>query len=123
MNELQKRIKSFGYALQGIKSFIKVEHNAWIHCFAMTCVIIAGCCFGITATEWICVVLCFGMVLTAEAFNTAIERLANVVSPDFHKGIGDVKDVAAGAVLITAIAAAVVGLIIFIPYILNHCSI
>jgi diacylglycerol kinase (ATP) len=59
------------------------------------------------------------MVLAAEGFNTAIERLVNLVSPDYHPIAGDVKDVAAGAVLICAIAAAIIGGIIFIPYFLN----
>ena len=60
--------------------------------------------------------LCFGLVLAAEAFNTAIERLVNLVSPDYHPIAGDVKDIAAGAVLICAVTAALVGAIIFIPY-------
>ena len=116
MNELKKRIKSFGYAFKGIASLLKKEHNAWIHCLAIVVVTFAGLYFDITRTEWCIVCLCFGMVLAAEAFNTAIERLVNLVSPDFHPIAGDVKDVAAGAVLICAIAAAIIGLIIFIPY-------
>ncbi|WP_455673107.1 diacylglycerol kinase family protein [Phocaeicola sp.] len=116
MNELQKRIKSFAYAFKGIGSFLPKEHNAWIHCTAILIVTIAGFTLSITRMEWVAVVLCFGVVLAAEAFNTAIERLVNLVSPDFHPIAGDVKDVAAGAVLICAIAAAIVGLIIFVPY-------
>lgn len=116
MNELKKRIKSFGYAFKGIASLIGKEHNAWIHCTAIVFVTIAGFHFGITPTEWCIVVLCFGLVLAAEGFNTAIERLVDLVSPDFHPIAGDVKDVAAGAVLICAIAAAIVGMIVFIPY-------
>ena len=116
MNELKKRIKSFGYAFQGIASLLKKEHNAWIHCLAIVVVTLAGIHFDITRTEWCIVCLCFGMVLAAEGFNTAIERLVDLVSPDFHPIAGDVKDVAAGAVLICAIAAAIIGLIIFIPY-------
>ena len=116
MNELNKRIKSFGYAFKGIASLIKKEHNAWIHCTAIVVVTLAGWYFGITPTEWCIVVLCFGMVLAAEGFNTAIERLVDLVSPDYHPIAGDVKDVAAGAVLICAIAAAIVGMIVFIPY-------
>lgn len=119
MNELQKRLKSFVYAFQGIGSLLKKEHNAWIHCIAIVVVTIAGFAFGITPTEWCIVVLCFGLVLAAEAFNTAIERLVNLVSPDFHPVAGDVKDVAAGAVLICAIAAAIVGFIIFVPYLIK----
>ena len=116
MNELKKRIKSFGYAFKGIASLLKKEHNAWIHCMAIVVVTIAGIHLGITRTEWCIVCLCFGMVLVAEGFNTAIERLVDLVSPDFHPIAGDVKDVAAGAVLICAIAAAIIGMIIFIPY-------
>ena len=116
MGELKKRIKSFGYAFKGIASLIRKEHNAWIHCTAIVLVAIAGYHFDITPTEWCIVVLCFGLVLAAEGFNTAIERLVDLVSPDFHPIAGDVKDVAAGAVLICAIASAIVGLIVFIPY-------
>ena len=116
MNELMKRIKSFGYAFKGIASLVKREHNAWIHCIAIIVVTLAGLHFSITRTEWCIVCLCFGMVLAAEGFNTAIERLVDLVSPDFHPVAGDVKDVAAGAVLICAIAAAIIGMIIFIPY-------
>ena len=116
MGELKKRIKSFGYAFKGIASLIKKEHNAWIHCTAIVVVTLAGMYFSITPTEWSIVVLCFGMVLAAEGFNTAIERLVDLVSPDYHPIAGDVKDVAAGAVLICAIAAAIVGMIVFIPY-------
>ena len=116
MNELKKRIKSFGYAFKGIASLLKREHYAWIHCIAIIVVTLAGLHFGITRTEWCIVCLCFGMVLAAEGFNTAIERLVDLVSPDFHPVAGDVKDVAAGAVLICAIAAAIIGMIIFIPY-------
>ena len=116
MNELRKRINSFCYAFKGIASLLKREHNAWIHCMAIVVVTLAGLYFGITRTEWCIVCLCFGMVLAAEGFNTAIERLVDLVSPDFHPVAGDVKDVAAGAVLICAIAAAIIGMIIFIPY-------
>ena len=119
MDELKKRIKSFGYAFKGIASLLKKEHNAWIHCLAIVVVTGAGFYFGITPTEWCMVVICFGMVLAAEGFNTAIERLVGLVSPDFHPIAGDVKDVAAGAVLVCAIASAVVGVIVFLPYLLN----
>lgn len=115
-NELRKRLKSFAYAWKGIKSFLSKEPNAWIHCTAIVTVTLGGFAFGITRTEWLIVILCFALVLAAEAFNTAIERLVNLVSPDYHPVAGDVKDVAAGAVLICAIAAAIIGLIIFIPY-------
>ena len=119
MNELKKRIKSFVYAFQGIGSFLKKEHNAWIHCTAIVLVTWGGFYFQITSTEWCIVLICFGLVLAAEAFNTAIERLVNLVSPEYHPLAGDVKDVAAGAVLICAITAAIIGCIIFLPYLLD----
>ena len=113
----QKRLKSFTYAWKGIGSFICKEHNAWIHLVITIAVIICGFMFHITSIEWIAIILCIGLVLAAEAFNTAIERLVNLVSPGQNKTAGDVKDIAAGAVLITAITAAIVGLFIFTPYI------
>ena len=85
---------------------------------AIAVVTAAGFYFGISRGEWIAVVLCFGMVLAAEGFNSAIERLVNLVSPGRNPLAGDIKDVAAGAVLVCAIAAAVVGLIIFLPYLI-----
>ncbi len=114
---IRQRLKSFVYAWRGLLLLIRQEHNAWIHLSAAAGVVIAGFCFKITQLEWIAVVFCIGLVLAAETFNTAIEKLANVVSPDWNELIGKVKDVAAGAVLICAITAAIVGLIIFIPYV------
>lgn len=115
---IRKRIKSFTYAWKGIKSFVCQEHNVWIHLTAASLAVIAGIIFNIQRSEWIVIVICIGMVIAAEAFNTAIERLVNLVSPEWHPIAGEVKDIAAGAVLICAIAAAIVGLIIFIPYII-----
>ena len=83
---------------------------------AAMAVIIAGIVLGITRTEWIMVVMCIGTVIAAELFNTAIEKLVDLVSPERHPVAGRVKDIAAGAVLICAVAAAFIGLIIFIPY-------
>lgn len=113
---LRKRLKSFVYAGKGIGSFIRREPNAWIHCTAIATVSAMGMAVGITRTEWLIVVLCFALVLAAEAFNTAIERLVDLVSPQYHPLAGDVKDIAAGAVLLCAIAAAIIGGIIFFPY-------
>ena len=112
---IRKRLESFVYAFRGLR-WLFDEHNAWIHLVAMVGVITAGFLFSITQGEWIAIILCIGIVFAAEAFNTAIEKLANVVSPQWNKDIGKVKDLAAGAVFICAIAAAIVGVIIFIPY-------
>ena len=112
---LRKRLLSFRYALNGIKWLIRHEHNAWIHCFSAVCVIVAGLIVRLSAGEWIAVVFSIGSVLAAEAVNSAIEALADVISPDYNEAIGRAKDMAAGAVLMLAVAAATIGLIIFIP--------
>lgn len=115
---LRKRLRSFKFAGNGIRLLITREHNAWIHCFAAVCVIIAGCWLGLSSTEWIAVVFAIAMVLAAEAVNSSIEALADLVSPGYNEAIKRTKDLAAGAVLILAIGAAIVGLIIFVPKII-----
>ena len=112
---LRKRLRSFRFAFNGIRLLVTREHNAWIHCFIAVCVIIAGCATGLSAAEWIAVAFAIGMVLAAEAFNSSVEALADLVSPGYNEAVKRTKDLAAGAVLILAIAAATVGLIIFIP--------
>ena len=114
--DLKKQLRSFGYAWKGIQSCVGKERNLSFHLIAAMAVIIAGIVLGITRTEWIMVVMCIGTVIAAELFNTAIEKLVDLVSPERHPVAGQVKDIAAGAVLICAVAAAIIGLIIFIPY-------
>lgn len=114
-----KRLASFRYAFNGIRLLIQKEHNAWIHCFAAICVIGAGIFLGLSPMEWIAVSIVIGAVLAAEAINSAIEALADLVSPEYNAAIKKTKDLAAGAVLITAIAAAIVGFIIFLPKLSN----
>ena len=113
-----KLIKSFGYALQGIYVATLEQLNNKIHFLAVAVVTIAGIYFHITAYEWCLIVICFGIVLTAELFNSAIENLVDLVSPDHHHLAGKVKDMAAGAVLVSAIATIIVSLFIFVKYIL-----
>lgn len=115
----KKRLRSFKYAIHGIYQLIRYEHNAWIHLFCMVCAIAAGIVLDISTTEWIIVILAIGAVLATEAINSAIEQLADVVSPEYNKGIKRTKDLAAAAVLIVAITAATVGIIIFLPKIIN----
>lgn len=112
---LRKRLKSFRFAFNGIRLLVIREHNAWIHCFIAVCVIVIGCLVGLSATEWIVITMAIGMVLAAEAFNSSIEALADLVSPGYNEAIKRTKDLAAGAVLILAIASSVIGLVIFIP--------
>ena len=118
---LQKRIQSFRYAFKGLKLMISREHNAWIHCGVAVCVLIAGFLLKLNRFEWIIIVFAICGVLVTEAINSAIERLADVVSPHYNKKIKQVKDISAGAVLLMSIGAAIVGLIIFVPKIYHLC--
>lgn len=118
---LRKRLRSFRYAFNGIRLLIAKEHNAWIHCFAAVCVIIAGILLEISKMEWIAVVIVIGAVLAAEAVNSAMEALADFVSPEYSEAIKRTKDLAAGAVLLMAITAAIVGIIIFLPKMFALC--
>lgn len=114
--DYKKQLHSFGYAWQGIRGCIGKEQNLSFHLITSLAVIIAGIGFDISRNEWIAVILCIGLVIAAELFNTAIERLVDFVSPQRHPIAGQVKDIAAGSVLVCALAAIAVGLIIFVPY-------
>jgi diacylglycerol kinase (ATP) len=111
------RIRSFQHAIRGVLRMIQCQHNAWIHATATLLVVCAGFLFRISSTDWCWIVLAISIVWTAEALNTAFEFLADAASPDFHPLVRDAKDVAAGAVLITAIAAVILGAIIFWPHV------
>ena len=113
---LRKRLKSFRYAFNGIKIMFSSEHNSWIHLFAATLVLLLGFYFQINTTEWILVIIAITMVLATELINSAIEMVIDLISPDYNTKAGKAKDMAAGAVLICAIAAACIGIIIFLPY-------
>ena len=109
----------FKYAWNGIVHFFRSQLNARIHAVIALCVLVAGWFAKLSGTEWVIIVLCIGLVFTAEMFNTAIELLTDLVSPGYDKQAGLVKDIAAGAVLVSAIAAAIAGLWIFTPKIYN----
>lgn len=117
--QITDRVRSFRFALTGIWTMLKTQHNAWVHLCATLTVLIAGLLFNITLSEWGLLILAIIAVWSAEALNTAFEFLADVASPDFHPLVEKAKDVAAGAVLISAIGACVIGLLVFIPYLLN----
>ncbi len=110
-----KRAKSFTYAMNGIRLFLKTTHNSWIQIFLAIVAIILGIYFHIETTEWLFIVLSIGFVLMAEAFNTAFEFDMDLTSPRLHPYAKYTKDVAAGAVLIASITALCIGLIIFLP--------
>ena len=114
--DYKKQLRSFRYAWQGIRACVGREQNLSFHLITTVLVVGAGFALDITRGEWTAICLCIGLVVGAELFNTAIERLVDLVSPQRHPLAGQVKDIAAGAVLVCALAAIVVGVIIFIPY-------
>ena len=113
------QIRSFRHAITGILRMIRCQQNAWIHVAATVVVLTVAFALRISAGDWCWIILAISIVWTAEALNTAFEFLADAASPEFHPLVRDAKDVAAGAVLLTAIAAAVIGIIIFWPYLLK----
>jgi diacylglycerol kinase (ATP) len=109
------RLLSFKYALAGIRSFFQSEHNAIIHLVATLVVITLALIYKVDKYEAITLLFAIAFVWVAELLNTAIERLADFVSPNHHPNIKFIKDVAAAAVLIAALTAIAAGSFIFIP--------
>lgn len=108
-------IKSFVFAWRGIRSVCATELNFRIHLGISIFIVVSGFAFGVSLAQWTALVLAAGLVLTAEALNTAIEYLADALHPEQDPKIALAKDAAAAGVLIAAIAAAVVGAIVFLP--------
>ncbi len=103
--DFKKQLRSFGYAWKGIRCCVGKEQNLSFHLIVTVLTIIAGFLLDITRTDWMIVILCIGVVIAAELFNTAIEKLVDLVSPERHPIAGQVKDIAAGAVLVCAATA------------------
>ncbi len=114
------RLKSFIYAFNGIKYSLSTQHNFIIHLSLLLIAIILGFVLNISTNEWIAITIVSGMVLSFEVLNTTIEKFVDFIEPNKNKDAGLIKDLAAGAVLITAIAALITGLIIFLPKIINY---
>ena len=111
--------KSFGYAFEGIWTGIRKERNMRIHCLAVILVTAAGTFFGLSAAEWCICFLLFGMVISLELVNTAVEAVVDLVTEEKKPLAKIAKDTAAGAVLFTAVMAVIIGCIIFIPHLLE----
>lgn len=114
---IKERVESFTYAFKGVVTLVKTQHNAWVHVLATVLVVAAGFYVGLSAEHWIAVLLATSLVWVAEALNTAMEFLCDATIPEFHPLIEKAKDVAAGAVLISAVAALVIAIIVFKEYI------
>jgi diacylglycerol kinase (ATP) len=109
------RLKSFSYAIKGALKLITTEHSIMVQFSLGILVTIAGFYFNISRTEWLFQTLAIGLVLSIEGLNTAVEKIADFIHPNYHERIGFIKDIAAGAVFFAALTAIAIGLIIYIP--------
>lgn len=112
---MRARIKSIGYAINGVKLFLIGQHNAWLHLVATGTVIILAFVYRVSFLEAAALAFAIGMVWVAEIINTAIEMIMDFISMDKHPVIKIIKDVSAGAVLVAAIISLIIGCIVFIP--------
>ena len=111
------RLKSMGFALKGAIKLITTEHSVRVQSSLAVLMIIAGFVFNITSVEWMFQILAFGLVLSVEGLNTAVEKIADFIHPEYHERIGFIKDIAAGAVFFAAMTAIAIGCIIYIPHV------
>jgi diacylglycerol kinase (ATP) len=109
------RFKSMGFALRGAIKLISTEHSVMVQFSIGILLIFAGFYFHITPTEWMFQTLAVGLVLSVEGINTAVEKVADFIHPEYHERIGFIKDIAAGAVFFAAMTAIAIGLLIYIP--------
>ncbi len=119
---LVARVKSANHAIRGLGILIRTTHNFWGHLFFAILALYLGFILRISEAEWAILVIVIGLVLITETINTAFEIDINLTCPDYHPYAKDTKDVAAGAVLLSAVLAIVVGLIIFLPKVVNLIS-
>lgn len=118
----RSRCNSIRFAVNGIRRFIREEPNARLHLVATVMLAITACCLPVSGNEAIALVIVTGSVWLTEALNTAIERIMDMISPEFDPRTGFIKDLSAGAVLIASVAALITGLIIFTPKILVYVT-
>ncbi len=112
------RLRSFGFAFKGLYTLVAEQHNARIHLLATALVIALGLILAVELRDWSLLLLAMGLVWAAEALNTAVEYLADAAVPEQHPLVARAKDVAAAGVLLAAVAAAAVGALVFLPYLL-----
>jgi diacylglycerol kinase (ATP) len=109
------RLKSIVFAFKGALKLITTEHSVMVQSSLVVVMSIAGFYFGISREDWMFQIFAFGLVLSVEGLNTAVEKMADFVHPDFHERIGFIKDIAAGAVFFAAMTAIVIGALIYLP--------
>jgi diacylglycerol kinase (ATP) len=111
------RLKSVSYALKGAIKLMTTEHSIMVQCVIAIVVTIAGFYFDITTTQWLFQTTSIGFVMSIEGLNTAVEKIADFIHPNYNERIGFIKDIAAGAVFFAALTAIIIGLIIYLPLI------
>jgi diacylglycerol kinase (ATP) len=109
------RLKSVSFAVKGAVKLITTEHSIMVQFFLGIIMTIVGFFMHITTTEWLFQTLAIGLVMSIEGINTAVEKIADFIHPNFHEKIGFIKDIAAGAVFFAALTAIAIGLIIYVP--------
>jgi len=114
--------KTFYYAAAGILTAIRNERNLKFHVVSSIVVLVLSCIFSVTKLEWLIILFAIGGMIALELMNTAIERVVDLVTTEFHPLAKQAKDIAAGAVLVYAILSVIAGIIIFLPYILNWAA-
>ena len=114
-NFLQGRIRSLKFAIRGAWLLITTEHSIMVQFSIAVLMTVLGFMMQLSATEWMIQTLAIGMVLVAESLNTGIEKLSDFVHPDYHKRIGFIKDISAGAATFAAVIAIIIGLLIYLP--------
>ncbi len=113
--ELNKRIKSFNYAFEGWGYVLRTQKNAWIHAFVTIMVVITGLWLGLSRYDWVLLIIAIAIVWITEFLNTALEAIVDMTMPDPHPCAKVAKDVGAGAVLLSAFAAILIGLLVLGP--------
>lgn len=113
---MKRFVKGFGFAIEGFIAALRCTPNLWFHLLAAAMATVFGLYFRITKNEWLALVLIIGAVISAELFNTALEKLTDLAEPNINPLAKLVKDVAAAAVLVLAIASLVIAAMVFVPH-------
>jgi diacylglycerol kinase (ATP) len=113
---MKRFINSIGFAINGWRSALQGQPNLQVHLAITVLVVIAGIILNVSTTDWSILLLCIGLVISAELFNTAIEKLVDIVSPERSEKAGKIKDISAAAVLTASVIALIIGLITFGKY-------
>jgi diacylglycerol kinase len=119
MIKFRRLLKSFTYSFKGLQKVVREEQNIKIQLIIGTIIVLLGIFLQISASEWIPLILSMAMVILAEVLNSAVERVADVLKPRINEYVREIKDIMAGAVMITAITSIIIGILVFLPHLLE----